>query len=79
MSPPSEVETQVMWCCRRRRLGKVLEKVERGASQPAAFGGPGSLSWEEGSRGWEEEFVRAIGAGGGIWRDGGWGVRGPEE
>ena len=43
----------------------MFEKVERGASQPA-FAGPGSRSWEEGSSGWEELDVSAMGAGGGI-------------
>ena len=50
----------------------MFEKVERGASQPAAvFAGPGSRSWDEGSSGWEELEVSAIGAGGGICREGG--------
>ena len=58
----------------------MFEKVERGASQPAAvFAGPGSRSWDEGSSGWEELEVSAIGAGGGICREGGWGVSGPDE
>ena len=53
----------------------MLEKVERGAV--ASQEGLGRRSWEEGSRGWEEEDVRGRGAGGG--REGGWGVRGPLE
>ena len=62
----------MIWCCLRLKLGRVFENVERGASHPAAvFAGPGSRSWEEGSSGCEELEVNAIGAGGGICRDGG--------